>query len=92
MLWQGGNAVGAAIAAAVSAVDVAIVMTALAIAGHGLLYRFSRDYRLWSEIKAHRAQVATGWIGVIVAVERIVSNYDLSVSHSQVIDMMVNGK
>ena len=52
---------------------------------HQLLYRFVRPYRLWSEVKAYRKQIATGdYTNNEFAVIALVEKYDLKLSVDEV--------
>jgi len=48
---------------------------------HPLLYKFIRPYRLWSEVRAYRKQIAVGgYVSNAFAVAALVDKYGLSLS------------
>ena len=59
----------------------------LAIAAHGIMYRF-KSYRLWAEVRAHRVQLRHGHD--IDRVARSLSNesYGFGITHQQAVELL----
>jgi hypothetical protein len=78
--------------AAIGDFHTAFGLVLLGLAAHGGLYLLSRDYRLWAEVEAHRAHVASGALGLAEAARRISNDYRLHIHQEDALAMLVGDK
>lgn len=60
------------------------VIGGLGPSAHGVMYKFCRPYRLWSEVQAYRKQIEEGsYVDIAFAVSSLAADYDLNIDERQ---------